>query len=79
MKEEKKILIIPDVHGRQFWKTPLQQGPDRWKKIVFLGDYVDPYPHEGITPEEAIEVLKEIIALKKLWPDKIILLVGNHN
>ena len=35
-----KILIIPDVHGRNFWKEPC----NNWKgKIVFLGDYHDPY------------------------------------
>lgn len=76
---KREILIIPDVHGRQFWKEPLKEGPDQWEKIVFLGDYIDPYPAEGITSEEAIEVLKEIVSLKKLWKDKIVLLMGNHD
>ena len=35
-----KILIIPDLHGRTFWKEPCYN----WEgKIIFLGDYHDPY------------------------------------
>ena len=36
----KKILIIPDVHGRTFWESALKSGD--YEKIVFLGDYTDP-------------------------------------
>ena len=28
---------------------------------IFLGDYVDPYQYEGISPEEAFIVLEELI------------------
>ena len=42
----KKILIIPDVHGRQFWKKAVGSGD--YDKVVFLGDYLDPYPDERI-------------------------------
>ena len=46
------ILIIPDVHGREFWK----EAKDYPGKIVFLGDYLDPYTYyEGITTEQALE------------------------
>lgn len=35
-----KILVIPDLHGRGFWKEPC----NNWEgKIIFLGDYHDPY------------------------------------
>ena len=30
----KKILIIPDVHGRTFWESALKSGD--YEKIVFL-------------------------------------------
>lgn len=33
------ILIIPDVHGRTFWKYAI----DKYDKVIFLGDYLDPY------------------------------------
>lgn len=48
-------------------------------KIVFLGDYLDPYPWEGITPGESTEMLQEIIDLKRKRPEEVILLLGNHD
>lgn len=71
------ILIIPDVHGREFWKAPCQH-PEDYEKIIFLGDYLDPYPGEA-TAEEALENFKEILKFKKDNPDKVILLIGNHD
>ena len=38
----KEILVIPDIHGRIFWKDATKFDGE----IIFLGDYVDPYPHE---------------------------------
>jgi hypothetical protein len=71
------ILIIPDVHGRTFWRSAIQSGP--YAKIIFLGDYVDPYDREGITFAQALDVFNEIIALKKAQPEQITLLLGNHD
>lgn len=48
-------------------------------RVVFLGDYVDPYPWEGILPGEAVKELEDIIALKKRNPDRVVLLLGNHD
>ena len=73
-----KIGICPDVHGRQFWKI-VREHKDEFDKICFLGDYVSPYPAEGITNDEAIEVLKEVVEFKKENPDKVVLLLGNHD
>ena len=72
------ILVIPDVHGRTFWldKTNDISGYD---KVIFLGDYLDPYKDENITVEDAIENFKEIIEFKKNNMDKVILLLGNHD
>lgn len=57
-----KILIIPDVHGRTFWKKALDTG--EYEKVIFLGDYVDPYEFDGITSEVALDNFKSIIAYK---------------
>lgn len=76
MKKDIKILIIPDVHGRDFWADAVMNNLD--KEIVFLGDYLDPYSPEGITKERAIEVFREIIDLKKEHKN-ITLLLGNHD
>ena len=82
--ENAKVLIIPDVHGRDFWREPvmktLEEGDAR---IVFLGDYLDPYSDDfehGVNyHERAIAVFNEIISLKKENPDRITLLLGNHD
>ena len=71
-----KILIVPDVHGRDFWAGPVMDNLD--KDIVFLGDYLDPYPCEGITPQRAIEVFGEILEIAK-GHKNVNLLIGNHD
>lgn len=78
---EKKILVIPDVHGRLFWKDPAQKYVNEVDRIVFLGDYLDPYPQEDgpFTPEGILHNLMDIIHLKQEYPDKVILLKGNHD
>lgn len=73
-----KYLIIPDVHGRTFWQEA-KKLINEVDKVIFLGDYLDPYPHEYITREQAIEQFKEIIQFKKENLTKVILLLGNHD
>lgn len=73
-----KILIIPDSHGRQFWRQA-KEVINKVDKVVFLGDYLDPYFYEGISKEQAIEEFKEIIKFKEDNKDKVILLLGNHD
>lgn len=70
-------IIIPDVHGRGFWREAVRGYGG--EKTVFLGDYVDPYGWEGITPDEALEGLWDIIAFRKAHPDSVTLLLGNHD
>ena len=73
-----KIAVTPDVHGRTFWKAIVKNAED-YRKIVFLGDYLDPYEFEGITIEDAIENFKEILEFKKQNMDDVVLLLGNHD
>lgn len=75
--DEIKAIIIPDVHGRKFWKDAIPF-IEKGVKTIFLGDYIDPYPHEGISKKEAIDNFDEII--KTADENKnIILLIGNHD
>ena len=76
-----KILVIPDVHGRSFWKDAIKENLDKVDKVVFLGDYLDPYQDEDeeYDFEESIEKLLEIIDLKMANKDKVVLLLGNHD
>lgn len=69
-----EILIVPDVHGRQFWRPAL----DYSGQIIFLGDYCDPYDSEGIGEDEAYENFLDIIDFKSDNPDRVTLLIGNH-
>lgn len=73
-----KILVLPDIHGRRFWKAPCEHA-ERYDKIVFLGDYLDPYAFEGIEVSDAFSNFKEIVAFKKRHSDKVVLLLGNHD
>lgn len=73
-----KILIVPDVHGRSFWHKAEELVNDV-DKIVFLGDYLDPYGYEGITFDMALEEFEKILEFKDKYNDKVILLIGNHD
>lgn len=84
MSKNIKILIIPDVHGRTFWREPvLDTLQDTDSRIIFLGDYHDPYPYEWDNDQEylknSVDRFREIVDLKKKYPDRIILLIGNHD
>lgn len=73
---EGRIMVIPDIHGRDFWKNAVMEYPD--EDIVFLGDYVDPYPRDRISSAKALENLEEIIGFARSHP-KCRLLLGNHD
>ena len=85
MKKDLEVLVIPDVHGRDFWREPVKEVLENSDKhIIFLGDYNDPYSYEwkstGIKCQEyCIEVFSDIIELKKQYPNRITLLIGNHD
>lgn len=73
------ILVIPDIHGRDFWKKPIAN-KDKFDHIVFLGDYFDPYPSESITQQDAIENFKKLVNsfTEEELEDKVEFLLGNH-
>lgn len=73
-----KILIIGDVHGREFWEEAVEKYGNECDKIIILGDEVDPYPEEGYTRKQAIRTLEKIIEFKLNNREKTVLLIGNH-
>jgi len=73
----KQVLVIPDVHGRKFWKRAVETHDSL--PTVFLGDYVDPYPDDAISAEQTIENLKEVIEFAKNNVGRVQLLSGNHD
>lgn len=75
--DRNRILIIPDVHGRDFWKRTVEE--TSCDRIVFLGDYVDPYEEEGIDGGAALGCFFDVLDLKAQHPEKVVLLLGNHD
>lgn len=73
-----RLLVLPDIHGRSFWKDACKD-ISGYERVIFLGDYLDPYDFEGITVPVAIENFKEIIDFKRSNMDKVVLLLGNHD
>ena len=73
-----KILIIPDVHGRTFWQYA-KEYIDKYDKVIFLGDYLDPYPHEEISFTDSVLNFGDIIRFKSENKEKVVLLLGNHD
>ena len=75
MTAKKHYLVIGDIHGRSLWKEIIEK--ENTDKVVFLGDYVS--SHEGITAEQQLRNLNEILEYKEENPEKVILLRGNHD
>lgn len=69
-----KILAVGDIHGRDAWKEIMGTPADH---IVFVGDYVD--PHRYIPDWGVVVNFKEIIKFKQQHPDRVTLLLGNHD
>ena len=69
--------IIPDIHGRQFWRDAVLDVETI--PVVFLGDYLDPYPEDMVKWSDAWKGLNDIVVLKKRFPDQVTLLLGNHD
>jgi hypothetical protein len=70
-----KYLILGDIHGRLIWNEIVEkENPDI---TVFLGDYVT--THEGISADQQLSNLEDILNYKKDNVDSVILLRGNHD
>lgn len=79
MTTDKNIntILIPDIHGRTFWEDALpfiKSGVP----TIFLGDYLDVYSHEEISPEFALKQFNKIVELAKTYSN-VQLLLGNHD
>ena len=79
-----KTITIGDLHGKDIWKkcadletlSKTSGLETEYDKYIFIGDYVDSFDK---TDKETLDNLQNIILLKKNYPDKIILLWGNHD
>jgi len=71
-----KIIAVGDTHGRNIWENILEQEKE-FDKFIFIGDYFD--SREGISVSEQIDNFKRILNFKLKYPNKVILLLGNHD
>lgn len=71
-----RIMIVPDIHGRDFWKEPCEHYYE-FDKFIFLGDYLDHYPGESTVGHD-IQTLEDILEFGTHC-DKAVLLIGNHD
>ena len=70
-----KTITIGDPHGRDQWKEIIAKAGE-FDKVVFIGDYFDSY---DLSAKVQMKNFKEIIAYKKKFPNKVVLLYGNHD
>lgn len=75
--ENTRVILIPDLHGRMFWKEAVANA-DETTRIIFLGDYTDPYGFEEITPKEAFDNFVAVLEYARSHPN-VELLLGNHD
>ncbi|WP_461151305.1 metallophosphoesterase [Spirosoma pulveris] len=68
-----KLLTISDLHGRSVWK---EANIDQYDRVIFLGDYTDSHVFDD---ETIYGNLLDLIWLKHQNPDKVVLLLGNHD
>ena len=73
-----KLLIIPDVHGRDFWINACQN-IEEYDKIIFLGDYHDPYPFQVSEKTSRKRLENNLIPFINNNRDKVVCLKGNHD
>lgn len=74
MKSAKlKLIAIGDLHGSSAWKRIVFADCD---KAVFIGDYVDGMMKSD---REIYSNLEELVQLKQSQPEKVVLLLGNHD
>jgi predicted phosphodiesterase len=70
-----KVIAIGDIHGRDAWIEIVKRESDA-DKIVFIGDYFDSF---DIPFESQLANFLALIEYKRSFPDKIVLLLGNHD
>ncbi|MBR5639526.1 MAG: metallophosphoesterase [Muribaculaceae bacterium] len=73
-----KIIVLPDVHGRKFWEVA-REHINECDRVVFVGDYFDPYDFEEVSVVYAINNFREILSFAREYPEKVVMLLGNHD
>ena len=79
-----KTIVIGDIHGHDTWKQVIEKEIDA-DKFIFIGDYFDSFTVPGLIQ---MQNFQDIIAFKESQqgielianpPQKVIMLIGNHD
>lgn len=71
-----KILVCGDLHAKYHIFERVKELAKNYAKVIFLGDYVDDW---NSVPEANYNIVKSLIEWKKSEPEKVVLLLGNHD
>jgi metallophosphoesterase superfamily enzyme len=81
-----KVHLFGSIQGYQDWKDEVENGisefmsdlyPYRqFDKIIFVGDYVDSF---DVSNSDMLSNFEELVYLKRAMPERVILLLGNHD
>jgi predicted MPP superfamily phosphohydrolase len=69
-----RIISIGDLHGKNHWEKVINKYD--FDLLIFVGDYFDNL--SGISNKEEILNFKNLLKYKEKYPDKVIILIGNH-
>jgi hypothetical protein len=72
----KRTLFVGDVHGHDQWHGPVVDALAKSCHVVFIGDYFDSFTIDGVS---IYDNMSDILELKRKYPDRITLLLGNHD
>ena len=73
-----RIIAIGDTHGHDTYRQIIEKEINNCDLIIFIGDYLDTTNPE-LTCAIQLYELNNILLLKEQYPDKVILLCGNHD
>lgn len=68
-----KLITVSDIHGRGDW---IHVDVTTYDRVIFLGDYVDSH---SLSDGVILNNFHQIIKLKQQYPEKVVLLIGNHD
>lgn len=71
-----KLLVCGDLHTDTRPISLIHQHINEYDKVIFLGDYVD---YWGANPVVNLTCFNMLIDFKRMFPDKVVLLIGNHD
>lgn len=76
--ETERVMTVPDLHCRFEYALLAEERLKGGKcdRLVFLGDYCDSFTHSNHDMQHTVE---QVIRIKKENPDKVELLIGNHD